>query len=189
MRILLLKLHKSGHPPLWMVIEAGRRFNLTSYDFKRPKKPTQFCMALRKYIKGGIITDIRQHEFERIITVSIDRSSGKFFLVCEFFRNGNIILTDGEFKILHALHFRRMRDRDIVRREKLVFPPSSGVNPLLLKMEDLKELRRFSGVQVVRALTKLLSIGGLYAEEILEKAGIDKTTLSENLIGSIILNY
>jgi len=178
---LLLKLHKKGEPPLWMVLEAGKRFNLTAYSFEKPKKPTQFCMALRKYLRGGKIKSVEQHEFERILKFSIENRSEIFYLICEFFRNGNIILTDSEFKILHALHYRRMRDRDVIRGEKLVFPPSSGLNPLKIDLEKLREIRNLSDFQIVRALTKFLSIGGLYAEEILNIAGIDKKTRVKNL--------
>ncbi|MCD6529939.1 NFACT family protein [Candidatus Bathyarchaeota archaeon] len=178
---ILLKLRKKGEPPLWMVLEAGKRFNLTAYSLQRPKKPTQFCMALRKYLRGGRIENVEQHEFERILKLSVENRSEKFHLICEFFRNGNIILTDSEFKILHALYYRRMRDRNVIRGEKLAFPPSSGFNPLKIDLEKLKEIRNLSDTQIVRALTKFLSIGGLYAEEILRLAEIDKKKLVKNL--------
>ena len=44
-------------------------------------------------------------------------------LILELFGEGNIILADEEGKILQALFFKRMRDRNIVRNEIYQFPP------------------------------------------------------------------
>jgi len=178
---LLLKLHKIGHVDRWLIIEAGVRFNLTSYSFEKPKSPPTFCRALRKYIKRGKITDLFQREFERIITFKIEGKTGIYFLTCEFFREGNVILTDSEGTILHALHFRRMRDRNIIRGEKLLPPPTSGLNPQDLTLDEFRRIRDLKGMPLVRGLIKTVSIGGLYAEEAIERAQLDKNRPCEEL--------
>lgn len=45
---ILLKLHKSGMPPFSLVLEPGKRLNLTAYTLEKPFRPPGFCMALRK---------------------------------------------------------------------------------------------------------------------------------------------
>ena len=60
-----------------------------------------------------------------------------FKLVVELFGEGNIILTDEKNQILQALFFKRMRDRNILRNETLVFPPPSGKNPFKITHPEL----------------------------------------------------
>ena len=174
-RTLLIKVRGFGGTS-YLIIEAGRRIHLTSYSLKKPLRPPPFSMALRKHLNNGIIREIQQHEFERIIIMVIERGKESYRLISEFFSRGNIILVGSDGKIIHALTYRRMRDRNILRGETFTYPPSSGKNPKKISLKELNQLRSLDQTDVVRALTKLLSIGGSYAEEILLRAGIDKNT-------------
>lgn len=180
-KTLRIKLHKPDEPAFRLVVEAGRRLHLTSYVVEKPKVPPAFCMALRKHLRNGRLTSIEQHEFERIVTFAIKTKAGEMKLVSELFGEGNIILVDWENKILQALSYRRMRDRNILRGEDFRHAPSSGRNPLKISREEMDELRLFGDVEVVRALTRFLSVGGVYAEEVLLRAGVDKKTPCDEL--------
>lgn len=180
-KTLLIKLHKSGKPAFHLVVEAGKRLHLTSYAVEKPKVPPTFCMALRKHLRNGRLTSIKQHKFERIVTFAIKTKAGEMKLVSEFFGEGNIILVDYANKILQALSYRRMRDRNILRGEDFRHAPSSGRNPLKISREEMDELSRFGDMEVVRALTRFLSVGGVYAEEILLRARVNKKTLCDEL--------
>jgi predicted ribosome quality control (RQC) complex YloA/Tae2 family protein len=138
-------------------------------------------MALRKHLRSGRISEIQQHEFEREIIIKIGTREGTYLLVTELFGDGNIILVNPQGKILYALTYKRMRDRNIIRGENYKYAPSSGKNPLHLSQTDFDEIKNYEHLEIVRALTKLLSIGGLYAEEILLRAKIDKNTPCEAL--------
>jgi predicted ribosome quality control (RQC) complex YloA/Tae2 family protein len=174
-KTLLLKLHKTDSPPLLLLLEAGRRFDLTAYAQEKPESPPAFCMALRKYLRNAWLRTVEQHEFERIVMFAFDTQTGKFSLVLELFGDGNLILTDAKGEILQALVFKRMRDRNIVRGEAYAFPPSSGRNPFTVTKEQLvADLKSCGDAEVVRALARGLGIGGVYAEEILLRADIDK---------------
>mgnify|MGYP002153771604 CR=1 FL=1 len=178
---LFLKLRQPSQPPLHLLIEAGKRLHLTSYTIKKPKKPPAFCMALRKYLKNGRITGVRQHEFERIVSIGVTTREGEFQLVSELFGGGNIILVSPQNKILHALAYRRMRDRNVLRGETFQHAPPSGRNPLTLTRQDFSEMKHLGRLETVRALTRFLSIGGLYAEEILLRAQVEKGVSCEAL--------
>ncbi|MCJ7423520.1 NFACT family protein [Candidatus Bathyarchaeota archaeon] len=181
-KTFLFKLHKTEETTLSLILEAGRRLHLTSYILEKPKTPPAFCMALRKYLRGGRFTDIKQHEFERVAILSFGTKNGKLQLVLELFGDGNIILVDENGKILQALNYRRMRDRNILRSEVFKFPPSSGKNPLKATRGEFQEgLKDFADVEVVRAIARLLGIGGLYAEEALARAKVEKTKLCSTL--------
>jgi len=178
---LLIRLHRPNQPTLQLLLEAGKRAHLASYVLSKPLKPPSFCMALRKHLRNGRISEVQQHEFERVITIKIDTREGAFSLLTELFGDGNIILVSPQDTILYALTYRRMRDRNILRGENFKHAPPSGKNPLHLSRPDFEEIKQYGKLETVRASTKLLSIGGLYAEEILLRARIDKNTPCETL--------
>ena len=189
-KTLLLKLHKTDKPPFSLIMEAGRRLHLTSYETEKPETPPAFCMALRKYLRNALLANIEQHEFERVVLFSFKTKEGVPQLVLELFGDGNIILTSEEGKILHALVYKRMRDRNILHNEPFQFAPPSGKNPFKTNENELLEgLKSFGNIEVVRTTARFLGIGGVYAEELLLKAGIEKTrqcsTLSEDDVSRI----
>jgi predicted ribosome quality control (RQC) complex YloA/Tae2 family protein len=178
---LLFKLHRPEEPPTHLLIESGKRTHLTSYVLQKPIRPPAFCMALRKSLRNGRLIDVQQHGFERTITFKVHTKEGDFQLVIELFSEGNIILVSPENKILHALVYKRMRDRNILRGESFQYAPPSGKNPYKISRKDLNEIKNFGQLEIVKALTKFLSIGGLYAEEILVRAEINKNTPCQDL--------
>jgi predicted ribosome quality control (RQC) complex YloA/Tae2 family protein len=189
-RTLLFKLRKRDRPVFRLVLEAGKRLHLTSYVVEKPLVPPAFCMALRKYLRNGWLTGVKQHEFERVVVFSFKTKAGILRLVLELFGDGNIILVDEKGEILHALTYKRMRDRNILRGEIFRFAPSSGRNPFEIDREEIREeLRNFGGVEIVRAVSRLLSIGGVYSEEVLLRGGVDKkkscSALSDSEIDGI----
>ena len=181
-KTLIFKLHKIDLPPIRLVTEAGRRIHLTVYAQENPNVPPAFCMALRKYLRGAWVSGIEQYEFERIVTLSFKTKEGLLKLVVELFGEGNIILTNEKNMILQALFFKRMRDRNILRNEILAFPPPSGENPFKVSLSGLEEALKTAGeVEVVRVTARFLGIGGVYAEEVLLRANVDKAKPCKNL--------
>lgn len=180
-KTIVLKLHQPSQPALHLLIEPGKRLHLTSYLLEKPQEPPAFCMVLRKYLRNSTIAEISQHEFERIVVIKARTKEGEFKLILELFGDGNAILVDNQGIIRQALVFKRMRDRNILRGEPFQQAPSSGKNPLHIRQLDLLELKAFRDLEVVRALTKFLSIGGTYAEEILLRAQVDKNKRCELL--------
>jgi predicted ribosome quality control (RQC) complex YloA/Tae2 family protein len=181
-KTLIFKLHKINLPPIRLVVEAGRRLHSTVYAQESPAVPPAFCMSLRKYLRGAWVVGIEQFEFERIVTVTFRTKEGLLKLVVELFGEGNVILTNEKNMIWQALLFKRMRDRNILRNEVLVFPPPSGKNPYKVSLPELIEALKNAGeAEVVRTTARLLGIGGVYAEEVLLRAGVDKAKPCKNL--------
>jgi len=189
-KTLLLKLHQTDKPAFGLILEAGKRLHLTAYAMEKPLRPPAFCMAMRKYLRNARLTGVEQYEFERVITLSFKTQTGHLWLILELFGDGNIILVSENNEILQALTYKQMRDRNILRGETFKYAPSGGKNPLKIDSHELFEGLRASGdVEVVRTLTRFLSIGGVYAEEILLRAGVDKTkacsTLTEEEVKAV----
>jgi len=192
-KTLLFKLRKADKPVFWLVLEAGKRLHLTSYAVEKPKVPPAFCMALRKYLRNCWLTGVEQYEFERVVVFTFKTKAGVMRLFLELFGDGNIILVGENDKILQALTYKRMRDRNVLRGEVFRFAPPSGKNPLKVSKEELlQELRNFGDVEVVRVLARFLGVGGFYAEEVLLRAGVDKKTpcnaLSDAMVDGVFEN-
>jgi predicted ribosome quality control (RQC) complex YloA/Tae2 family protein len=189
-KTLLLKFHKTDKPPLRLMMEAGRRLHLTAYVLEKPLVPPAFCMALRKHLRSACLTSVEQYEFERIVVFHFRTKTSMLRLILELFGEGNIILIGENGEILQALIFKRMRDRNILRSEVFRFPPSSGKNPFKVTREELENaLKTLGDVEVVRGLARFLGVGGVYAEEILLRANVDKikhcSTLTSPETGAI----
>lgn len=181
-KTVLLKLHKTDRPATWLVLEAGRRINLTAYTSEKPSKPPAFCMALRKYLRNARLLEIDQYEFERVLVLSFKTEGSNMKLILELFGEGNIILVSENGQISQALVYKRMRDRNIIHGERFMFAPSSGKNPLKVEKETFKKsLQSLGSVEIVRGLARFLSIGGMYAEEALMRAHVEKTKPCQQL--------
>lgn len=180
-KTLILKLHKPDDANLSLLIESGKRLHLTSYLQEKPQQPPGFCMALRKHLRNGVLNDINQVEFERILTITVNTRAGEFKLVVELFGDGNIILVDSHNLIQQALRFKRMRDRNVVRGELYQHAPTRGQNPFTAEPSTLLQLRHFKEMEIIKGLTRFLSISGKYGEEILAIAGVDKNEMCERL--------
>lgn len=192
-KTLLFKLRKADKPVFWLVLEAGKRLHLTCYAVEKPKVPPSFCMALRKYLRNGWLTNVEQYEFERVVVFTFRTKAGVMRVFLELFGDGNVILVGENGKILQALSYRRMRDRKILRGEVFRFAPPSGKNPLKVSRKELlEELRNVGDVEVVRVLARFLGVGGFYAEEVLLRAGVDKKTpcnaLSDAVVDAVFEN-
>jgi len=181
-KTIVFKLHKSDVPPIRLVIEAGRRIHSTVYAAESPASPPEFCLALRRHLRGAWLAGLEQFEFERIVTLAFRTKDGLVKLIAEIFGDGNIILTNEKNQILQALLFKRMRDRNVLRNETLVFPPPIGKNPFKVCLPELQEsLEKAPEIEVVKAAARFLGLGGLYAEEVLLRANVEKAKLCKDL--------
>ena len=169
---VLIRFHVPGKGRVDVIFQAGLRVHTTQYPPQNPKVPPNFPMLLRKYIKGGSVTGVTQHNFDRILRIDIQKEH-KFSLVIELFAKGNIILLDEEDQIILPLKRKLWQDRKISSKEEYKYPPERGMNPLEVEKTELKELFQDSERDIIRTLARN-GLGGLYAEEIALRSGVDK---------------
>jgi predicted ribosome quality control (RQC) complex YloA/Tae2 family protein len=184
---VLIRFHIPSKGRTDVVFQAGTRVHTTQYPPENPKIPPSFPMLLRKHLKGGTITDVRQHHFDRIMELDIQKEHS-YTLVVELFSKGNIILLDEEGTIILPLKRKLWQDRKISSKEMYKYPPENEFNPLKAEKEDIKKLFMDSDRDVVRTLAGS-GLGGLYAEEIVLRSNVDKkkpaTDLEESEIEAI----
>lgn len=158
-----------------LVIQAGKRVHLTRHPRTAPRLPQGFPMLLRKHVMGGRIKKISQHDFDRIIEFEIIRAGVITRLIAELFARGNIILTDAQGSILQPMKPVSFRDRTLRRGEVYELPPPQ-LSPLEITHEELSGILKESDSDIVRTLATRLNMGGVLAEEVCLRAGIDKHT-------------
>ncbi|MGV9169874.1 MAG: NFACT family protein, partial [Promethearchaeia archaeon] len=177
----VLKVHKSSVGTRQILIEPGRRIHLTRYRRDAPRLPPEFCMVLRKYLRNRVITNIEQYDLDRIVIFEVGGEENNYKLIVELFGKGNIILVDPDDEIFIALHYKKMRDRDVVPNAVYQFPPQRGRDILAVEMEHLEDVIQDSDTSLIRALTRGFNIDSLSCEEVCALAGISATESVENI--------
>lgn len=171
---VLMRFHVTGEGRVDVVFQAGVRTHKTQYPLDNPKVPPSFPMLLRKRLRGATVNYIRQHNFDRVIEISMSKETD-YTLIIELFSKGNIILLDEDKNIILPLKRKLFSDRDISSKKEYIFPQEHGINPLDFDKSDLVRVCEGSQVDIARTLARN-NFGGLYSEEVLLRAGIDKTT-------------
>ncbi|WP_456472646.1 ribosome rescue protein RqcH [Methanocaldococcus sp.] len=178
-RELILKIHKDGSKEMVISVGKYKYVTLTNYEREKPKLPPAFAMLLRKYLKNAKLTKVEQVEFDRILLLEFQIGEKKYKIIAELFKDGNIIFLDEENLIISPLRVEVYSNRKIAPKEKYQFPPQKPLSPYKLDYSIAYEIFRDyfiknKDVECVRLVSRILGIGGLYAEEICERAGIDK---------------
>jgi predicted ribosome quality control (RQC) complex YloA/Tae2 family protein len=137
-------------------------------------------MTLRKYLGNRRITAVEQHDFDRIIKLTIGEKEYECSIVIEFFSHGNIILLNPKGEIIFPLLSQRWSHR-VIETGEIYVPPPEQVNPFKLSKKDFEDLILKSKSDLVRTLAVNVNLSGVYAEEICERAHIDKNTKVKEL--------
>ncbi|MBP2030873.1 putative ribosome quality control (RQC) complex YloA/Tae2 family protein [Methanohalophilus levihalophilus] len=184
---IALNMFKRGRQNL--VIELGKRLHLSQYVRPSPTTPQAFPMLLRKHIMGGRILSINQYDFDRIVEIHIIRGGETTILVVELFGQGNVVLLDNERRIILPMKPVTFKGRRI-RRGEIYQYPEAQASPLDIDGEQLFAILQSSNADVVRTIASRFNLGGVYAEEVCLRCGIDKTreaiSLNEAEIESLI---
>jgi len=178
--ILLRLQQRTGSQKESLFIRNGELICRTQQSFDAPEKPSLFAMTLRKYLLNGKISDITQHEFDRVILIKIGRKEGDYTLVCELFSKGNIILLNPEGRIIRPLIKQEWASR-MIKSGELYRPPPAQTNPFHLSEPEFHELLSQSSKDLIRTLATSVNLSGLYAEELCMRAGVQKTLKTKEI--------
>ena len=180
-RTLVLEVFKSGSGKLSLVV-APHYLCVSGYKREKPNHPSSFVMQLRKRLKGCFVRSIIQHAFDRIVEVDLAGNDGSYVIILEVFSKGNVILCDSERKIIGLLEWQKWRDRKLGVGQPYEYPPET-VNPLTLSGGDVSEILAASERDLVRALAVECGLGGVYAEEVCLRSGVDKGVAAMKIDG------
>ncbi|MDR2874194.1 MAG: NFACT family protein [Methanobrevibacter sp.] len=176
---ILMRFHKKGFGRVDLVFQIGVRAHKTEYPLNNPTIPPSFPMILRKKVKGAHVLSVKQHNFDRVIKIEFQKEQ-KYTLIIELFAKGNIILLDEEYNIIMPLKRELWSDRDISSKKTYKFPQSTGINPIELTLNQLKEIFKSSEADLIRTLAKS-GLGRIYSEEIVLRTSLNKNMKATDL--------
>ncbi len=155
-----------------------RVYLANNYKKENPINAPMFCMLFRKYIQNGIIVDISQIEFERIIKITVEsfdelKEKTKKDIYIEIMgRHSNIILTHSvDNKIIDSakrIPFSISRVRQILPGMTYTLPPKQDkLNPLnnISKDDFINTLKEFNGPVFKSIYSKFLGISPIISKE------------------------
>ncbi|MCL7411903.1 MAG: ribosome rescue protein RqcH [Methanosarcinaceae archaeon] len=163
-----------------LVVEAGKRAHMSQHIRPSPKLPHSFPMLLRKHILGGRITFVKQYNFDRIIEFGIIRGGIETILVAELFSRGNIVLLDNERKIILPMKPVTFKGRRI-RSGEIYEYPEAKISPLDAGEGELADAFSSSDDNVVRTIANRFNLGGVLAEEVCLRSGVDKNKAAKDV--------
>ncbi|MFX1473939.1 MAG: ribosome rescue protein RqcH [Promethearchaeota archaeon] len=178
---LIFKISDDSPNKIWLVVEPGKRMHLTALTYEKEAQQRAFCKSLRRHLRDHKITAFEQHDFDRIIYLRAGPPEKEFTLVIELFGDGNAVLLDPQGRIVTAMTYRRMRDRDLVRGAPFEFPPLRGRDPRNVSEDELNNTLETSEGDIIRTLVSRFSFSGDTAEEILARSGIARDTPARSL--------
>ena len=175
---VLLRLGHPVKPPERLILSAGRGLWRTDVDLQQ-ETLTSFVRNLRREIPRLRVEGISHPRGERIARIDF---SGEFkrSLIGEFFGEGNMILTDGEGRILSLLRPLKVRHRELRPGVTYALPPTRARCAEDITREDLEPLQS-SDLPVSRWVGRNLSLPRKYVHEILGRSHIPPDAVGSQL--------
>ncbi len=167
------RIHVPGIGKKMLIFRVGKALYLSQRDRENPMHPGDYTMLMRKYLSNSIISDVYQHEFDRVVVIDLQREKSAR-LIFEVFGKGNLIL-EGEDRILLPYRSESWSHRELKKGELYRFPPHR-LNPFMINESELIQILEDSEQDLVRTLAVDLNLGGKYSEEICRRLGVDKNT-------------
>ncbi|MEF8780875.1 MAG: ribosome rescue protein RqcH [Haloferacaceae archaeon] len=177
--LLRLKLRDFDRGRVELLVEVGELKRAHVADPDRvpdaPGRPPNFAKMLRNRLSGADLAGVEQYEFDRILVFEFERGDADTTLVAELFGEGNVAALDESGEVIGSLETVRLKSRTVAPGAQYEFP-SSRLDPLSVSFDLFSRRMDDSDSDVVRTLATQLNLGGLYAEEVCARAGVEKTT-------------
>ncbi|WP_101297904.1 ribosome rescue protein RqcH [Halegenticoccus soli] len=186
--LLRLKLRDFDRGRVELLIEVGdvKRAHVAAPERvpDAPGRPPNFAMMLRNRLSGADFAGVEQYEFDRILVFHFEREDADTHVVAELFGQGNVAVLDENREVVSSLETVRLKSRTVAPGSQYEFP-TSRVNPLAVSYDAFAAKMEQSDTDVVRTLATQLNFGGLYAEEVCTRAGVEKTLAIEDADGEV----
>jgi predicted ribosome quality control (RQC) complex YloA/Tae2 family protein len=172
-----IRLSKRGSQPEDLMIDLTRALNLTQY-MEKGDNPSNFSIAVRKFVTGFAIDDIEQHGIDRVVSIGMHKGETGVKLILEMFGKGNLVIVDSSMKILLAYKVHDFKDRKVRTGEQYINPKGTAtavrgstverkaVESQIASPADAKQT-------IQQVLSRSLGIGTVYVEEALASSGVD----------------
>ena len=137
--VFIVKL--SGSPDFRLLVSPkAASIHRTDLNISNPPHPTNYVMLLRKHLRGGRITDVRQRSLDRVVTLDVERRDGRrtssLQLIAELagLRGNLLLVREGT-----VLGTSRVDDRNRPGRPYVALPPQEKADPQSPKPDAIAE--------------------------------------------------
>jgi predicted ribosome quality control (RQC) complex YloA/Tae2 family protein len=158
-----LKFNKTGEGEINLVIELGVRAHLTKFVPEAGGMPSAFVMGLRKRLENAVLKEVKQINLDRVIAFVFEKKE-RYEVVFEFLGRGNVLLLDGEGKIVSAFRKQVFSERVLAVGRSYVPPKQRGEN--ILEANE----KEFGNPKTAKGINAAFGIPVFYAEEALARA-------------------
>jgi predicted ribosome quality control (RQC) complex YloA/Tae2 family protein len=177
--LLRLKMRDFDRGRVELIVEVGdlKRAHVSAPENvpDAPGRPPNFAMMLRNRLSGADFAGVEQYGFDRILQFHFERGDEDTTIVAELFGQGNVAVLDENREVVDSLDTVRLKSRTVAPGSQYEFP-DERVNPLEVDYDALVGHMEESDTDLVRTLATQLNFGGLYAEEVCSRAGVEKGT-------------
>ncbi|KAN0024141.1 hypothetical protein ACTFIV_008539 [Dictyostelium citrinum] len=180
-RVFLLKFSKPDCKKN-LIIESGIRIHSTNFvRDKGDHTPAPFSLNLRKYLKTKRLESVKQLGVDRVVDFTFGSGVAVQHLIVELYSIGNIILTDGEYRILAILRTHQYNQDesvaigDVYPIDRVKVPTEfteSLIDQIIENTQDKKETLK-------QVFNKSLDFGPELIEHCLLSAGLQPSTKLE----------
>ncbi|MEM2930299.1 MAG: ribosome rescue protein RqcH [Thermoproteota archaeon] len=167
-----------------LVIMPGEALFLTRYDYPVPEAPRGNLTRLRRLVRNLRVEDVKQHDFDRIMIISLSRGGFNARLIIEGLKRGVLALVSEDWRILYTSQRIETGARSIREGEKYVFPPSNILDPWGT-LESLRVLEEHSE-KLSRFIAGRLGYGSKIMGEICRRGGLDPDSNAQGKTLSIM---
>jgi len=171
-----LRHYEVGRADLFAEVGETKRLHLVEEPPDAPQRPPNLPMLMRKRLSGGDLVAVEQEGFDRVVRLVGERGDDTYTVVVELFGDGNFVFVEGtaeEGVVLRSLRTVRLKSRTVTGGEPYEFP-EERVDPSELSYDEFVEELEESSSDFVRTLASVLGFGGMYAEELCARAGVEK---------------
>ena len=168
----LFRLHQVGKSKKYVMVNPKIGIWESKYDIEKDES-TGYVTSLRRNLLRARLIKFEQPPGERICIMHFETKKGKRKVICEFFREGNIIVVDENNKILSCLRKLKVRHREIFPGSIYEFPPLRAASIENFQKEDLKNIYE-NDLEIAKWIGRNYSLSKKYIEEILDRISIDK---------------
>ena len=168
----LFRLHQVGKSKKYVMINPKIGIWESKYDIEKDES-TGYVTSLRRNLLRARLIKFEQPPGERICIMHFETKKGKRKVICEFFREGNIIVVDENNKILSCLRKLKVRHREIFPGSIYEFPPLKATSIENFQKKDLENIYE-NDLEIAKWIGRNYSLSKKYIEEILERISIDK---------------
>jgi predicted ribosome quality control (RQC) complex YloA/Tae2 family protein len=177
----LLRLRKPGGEDVWLVASPSLGVWISERVSERAET-TGFTSRLRGELERARFAVASQADLDRVFELTFGEGESTKRLIVELMPPGNIILADGNGKILLLKDEVRSASRRLVRGGVYSAPAQRRLSPSMVRPKDVLEMMRVEKT-VGRAIGKHVSLPRKYVAEALARLSLDEDAASSQLEG------